>query len=113
RCGVMFFFSSRRRHTRWPRDWSSDVCSSDLERGKLVGGLAIEMGKEVQLLDHRQLRLQPVQMPQPADQLAAFLRLVAFALGVFEIGRASCRESVYMPARAGLGKDATKAEFSG
>src|SRR5439155_5586743 len=22
-----FFFSSRRRHTRWPRDWSSDVCS--------------------------------------------------------------------------------------
>src|SRR5439155_13576591 len=27
---VSFFFSSRRRHTRWPRDWSSDVCSSDL-----------------------------------------------------------------------------------
>src|SRR5439155_9049571 len=25
-----FFFSSRRRHTGWPRDWSSDVCSSDL-----------------------------------------------------------------------------------
>src|SRR5690625_6040852 len=28
-----FFFSSRRRHTRWPRDWSSDVCSSDLSVG--------------------------------------------------------------------------------
>src|SRR5690348_5966387 len=27
-----FFFSSRRRHTRWTGDWSSDVCSSDLER---------------------------------------------------------------------------------
>src|SRR5690625_7268658 len=27
---VSLFFSSRRRHTRWPRDWSSDVCSSDL-----------------------------------------------------------------------------------
>src|SRR5206468_8101209 len=26
-----FFFSSRRRHTRSDRDWSSDVCSSDLE----------------------------------------------------------------------------------
>src|SRR6266702_5095938 len=26
----VFCFSSRRRHTRWPRDWSSDVCSSDL-----------------------------------------------------------------------------------
>src|SRR5437660_3132501 len=28
--GLLFFFSSGRRHTRWPRDWSSDVCSSDL-----------------------------------------------------------------------------------
>src|SRR3989449_8896764 len=27
-----FFFSSRRRHTRCSRDWSSDVCSSDLEK---------------------------------------------------------------------------------
>src|SRR5439155_4314473 len=31
-----FFFSSRRRHTRWPRDWSSDVCSSDLGRGAFL-----------------------------------------------------------------------------
>src|SRR5690625_5551719 len=30
----VFFFSSRRRHTSWPRDWSSDVCSSDLHREK-------------------------------------------------------------------------------
>src|SRR3712207_7494409 len=28
--GLFFFFSSRRRHTRYWRDWSSDVCSSDL-----------------------------------------------------------------------------------
>src|SRR6266498_4273990 len=28
---VFFFFSSRRRHTRCGRDWSSDVCSSDLD----------------------------------------------------------------------------------
>src|SRR5438876_6927361 len=27
---MCFFFSSRRRHTRWTGDWSSDVCSSDL-----------------------------------------------------------------------------------
>src|SRR5690625_5668091 len=33
-----FFFSSRRRHTRWPRDWSSDVCSSDLVEDVGVGG---------------------------------------------------------------------------
>src|SRR5207253_4640295 len=31
-----FFFSSRRRHTRWPRDWSSDVCSSDLTMNNLT-----------------------------------------------------------------------------
>src|SRR5690606_40028590 len=29
---LVFFFSSRRRHTRFSRDWSSDVCSSDLQR---------------------------------------------------------------------------------
>src|SRR5690606_40367354 len=28
--GAPFFFSGRRRHTRFSRDWSSDVCSSDL-----------------------------------------------------------------------------------
>src|SRR5437868_10267053 len=30
-CVYFFFFSSRRRHTRSKRDWSSDVCSSDLQ----------------------------------------------------------------------------------
>src|SRR2546422_10293322 len=37
---LFFFFSSRRRHTRCSRDWSSDVCSSDLEiheRARLGG----------------------------------------------------------------------------
>src|SRR5690606_39571974 len=42
-----FFFSSRRRHTRFSRDWSSDVCSSDLllaqdgDAGLQVGSLHI------------------------------------------------------------------------
>src|SRR2546427_5931213 len=36
---VFFFFSSRRRHTRFDCDWSSDVCSSDL--------LAVNMSKDV------------------------------------------------------------------
>src|SRR5216683_6966534 len=38
---IIFFFSSRRRHTRSDRDWSSDVCSSDL--GAAVGALAREV----------------------------------------------------------------------
>src|SRR6267154_1489262 len=33
---MLFFFSSRRRHTRWTGDWSSDVCSSDLKPGDFV-----------------------------------------------------------------------------
>src|SRR5690606_41062767 len=34
-----FFFASRRRHTRFSRDWSSDVCSSDLEIMPVAVGL--------------------------------------------------------------------------
>src|SRR5271169_5651973 len=34
---LFFFFSSRRRHTRCYRDWSSDVCSSDLRSGTPTG----------------------------------------------------------------------------
>src|SRR3712207_8306261 len=36
------FFSSRRRHTRYWRDWSSDVCSSDLRACKLAGASSRE-----------------------------------------------------------------------
>src|ERR1035441_10768226 len=37
-CVLVFFFSSRRRHTRCLSDWSSDVCSSDLIVGGFAGG---------------------------------------------------------------------------
>src|SRR2546430_10825047 len=36
---LLFFFSSRRRHTRFDCDWSSDVCSSDLGEGKVDANL--------------------------------------------------------------------------
>src|SRR5690349_25070914 len=44
-----FFFSSRRRHTRSLRDWSSDVCSSDLAAlaDELVGTIRSWVAKEV------------------------------------------------------------------
>src|SRR5437879_11120598 len=35
---LLFFFSSRRRHTRYIGDWSSDVCSSDLETPQAEAG---------------------------------------------------------------------------
>src|SRR5687768_18245419 len=40
-----FFFSSRRRHTRCSRDWSSDVCSSDL-------GSYLEVGRVAEAITH-------------------------------------------------------------
>src|SRR5690606_21993890 len=47
---ALFFFSSRRRHTMFSRDWSSDVCSSDLEiiggyRGQPLGGSLKTVGQ--------------------------------------------------------------------
>src|SRR5207248_4838781 len=38
-----FFFSSRRRHTRSYGDWSSDVCSSDLNQNSINFGMAWEL----------------------------------------------------------------------
>src|SRR5207249_9135134 len=39
---LRFFFSSRRRHTRSKRDWSSDVCSSDLCKLFAGGSVAVK-----------------------------------------------------------------------
>src|SRR3712207_4974033 len=41
-----FFFSSRRRHTRYWRDWSSDVCSSDLKNDTVDVVLGLESGAD-------------------------------------------------------------------
>src|SRR6266542_5951449 len=43
----LFFFSSRRRHTRCYRDWSSDVCSSDLESAQRAGETAAVLVTDV------------------------------------------------------------------
>src|SRR5256886_9441602 len=48
----VFFFSSRRRHTRFDCDWSSDVCSSDLPlRERLVGCVALDEVSDPHELD--------------------------------------------------------------
>src|SRR3712207_9593451 len=47
---MYFFFSSRRRHTRYWRDWSSDVCSSDLDIGR-IGVAAMGVGLAQGALD--------------------------------------------------------------
>src|SRR5215217_8559049 len=44
---LFFFFSSRRRHTRYWRDWSSDVCSSDLEVERALPQVVVRDPQEV------------------------------------------------------------------
>src|SRR5699024_11967246 len=60
----VFFFSSRRRHTRSKRDWSSDVCSSDLL--EILGG-----GVQEHRLVQRRGRLgmqDPEEVPAPVGR---------------------------------------------
>src|SRR5690606_40155010 len=47
------FFSSRRRHTRFSRDWSSDVCSSDLKKEFLqTKCIVVEVGNKFATIRH-------------------------------------------------------------
>src|SRR5205809_1899551 len=51
-----FFFSSRRRHTRCSRDWSSDVCSSDLQHSVVAEAyLTLAHGYAERVGDYRML----------------------------------------------------------
>src|SRR3712207_6848152 len=90
------FFSSRRRHTRYWRDWSSDVCSSDLaevrprERRATLGPPRREVVGDAEAVEAgllRRLRLLDHVLGQ--ELLAGGGEPV---LG--QIGRASCRERV-------------------
>src|SRR5207253_7371055 len=94
----IFFFSSRRRHTRWPRDWSSDVCSSDLSYGKRAGSISGLAGTwdstgEVRLTKDVEQSLRGKNVILVEDILDTGLTLT-FLKRLLKIGRASCRERV-------------------
>src|SRR5256885_7124065 len=87
----VFFFSSRRRHTRLQGDWSSDVCSSDLAQMLAYEQLdnyegAVDAGRKA-------VRLSPENLHILAT-LANLLPLGVTFGRTDEIGRASCRERV-------------------
>src|SRR3712207_6847181 len=88
------FFSSRRRHTRYWRDWSSDVCSSDLAFGLV---LAIAFFSATLLAVGAAGRVQP-ELMLPAAVLTFVFKMTVIGLLLFllrdKIGRASCRERV-------------------
>src|SRR5690606_39820791 len=85
-----FFFSSRRRHTRFSRDWSSDVCSSDLDF-KRNPQQFIELAAETINRCKRMALVDGIKYQKLGDQHV-------YAQELFEkeeqIGRASCRERV-------------------
>src|SRR5207249_3911429 len=65
---ISFFFSSRRRHTRSKRDWSSDVCSSDLVwRDKSTNTLMIQ-SQNRQAVPHRLQDLHAVGIAQAGKE---------------------------------------------
>src|SRR5699024_11302350 len=79
---VFFFFSSRRRHTRSKRDWSSDVCSSDLSYQFIALDSTLSMGDNYAtfIIDaFNQMFLIAFQMSIP---LVGCLFLVDVALGL-------------------------------
>src|SRR5206468_6547967 len=101
---IFFFFSSRRRHTRSDRDWSSDVCSSDLVHEYynpnkiriewlMAGGTSDETSSNRNALSLACVRSSQARAPGPQS-----------CQGTGKIGRASCRERVYMSVVEGSGK---------
>src|SRR5207249_8229485 len=97
---LFFFFSSRRRHTRSKRDWSSDVCSSDLAFSMWIAGAGVRGGQAIGSTD--ELGFEGVQDPYHVSDLhATLLHLMGFDHRRLKIGRASCRERVVMSEVAG------------
>src|SRR5699024_11378188 len=72
-----FFFSSRRRHTRSKRDWSSDVCSSDLEYNNMtVRDFLVEIIAQHnrQVEPHKRFEVGNVTVTTTTDNIYRFLR---------------------------------------
>src|SRR2546429_4189478 len=88
----VFFFSSRRRHTRCSRDWSSDVCSSDLdsERVRLSRRVVLEfLASSVDVSTAPQLRAYMKRYKARAEKFGPRAATVAQPPKIDnEIGRA-------------------------
>src|SRR2546430_7126445 len=75
-CVVVFFFSSRRRHTRFDCDWSSDVCSSDLKVAALRAPVPI-LAVTTESATFRQLALVWGVTPVLVDHVPSYDAMLA------------------------------------
>src|SRR2546430_11593473 len=91
--GASFFFSSRRRHTRFDCDWSSDVCSSDLADLILLNYKCPDFVGHKYGPESEELRVTLAELDR---QVARVLSALEAKIGkdYLQIGRASCRERV-------------------
>src|SRR3546814_6235705 len=90
-----FFFKQKTAYEMRISDWSSDVCSSDLDRDELAVGAGVavvEMGAAVEHVDARCV-LQPPHCLETPGHAGEQRRAVGHR-AVDTIGRASCRERV-------------------
>src|SRR5690606_40642800 len=92
-------FSSRRRHTRFSRDWSSDVCSSDLgviERSHVMDVFPASFASPWTAMVLMVVLLVILGMIMDAFGAIILVSVtfatVAYDSGIHQIGRASCRE---------------------
>src|SRR5690606_40794675 len=94
---------SRRRHTRFSRDWSSDVCSSDLPTVILAHtkkGYGLGKAGQGRMATHSQKKLDDTDLLEFRDRFKLPLtdeqatELAFYKPGPDKIGRASCRGSV-------------------
>src|SRR5690606_40132385 len=92
---VFFFFSSRRRHTSFSRDWSSDVCSSDLAQGVVfIDGVPTKHYLETELevlFNGIDLSIDTIDRLE-YDWSTEFDSPPTWMGEPYQIGRASCRE---------------------
>src|SRR6266496_5160828 len=87
---TLFFFSSRRRHTRSLRDWSSDVCSSDLVEIARAADTTVvvgvpNLGDDIQAIKAGILEIADILVVNKAD-LAGSDRLVAELRAMLQLG---------------------------
>src|SRR5437762_14375901 len=99
---TVFFFSSRRRHTRYIGDWSSDVCSSDLDN---FSDDLKSRGLSTPNTLKRYVDVNPSYGGPIKRDSIWFHATVRYNRATnFEIGRASCRERVEIAEGAGASK---------
>src|SRR5205809_4499083 len=88
---LFFFFSSRRRHTRCSRDWSSDVCSSDLQDLHFQSG---RFSVSTATIEDRKADGGTAAGLQAGVRQICWWNPPDITRQRAEIGRASCRERV-------------------